>query len=90
MALSIFATNTFKNDLKKAKKQNKNIQSLQGVIEKLQTGQPLSEKYRDHQLTGNYKVYRECHIESDWLLMYKIENYELLLIRVGTHSELFG
>ena len=46
--------------------------------------------YKDHQLSGNYKHYRECHIEPDWLLMYKIENYELQLARVGSHSELFG
>ena len=90
MNLTIFATSTFKKELKKAKKQHKNIELLQKIIISLQTGKQLSEKYKDHQLSGNYRKYRECHIESDWLLMYRIENYELQLARVGSHSELFG
>ena len=50
----------------------------------------LPEKYKDHQLTGNLKIYRECHVKPDLLLMYKIHENELLLIRLGTHSELFS
>ena len=88
--LEVFVTNTCKKDLKKAKKQNRNFSKFQNVVSLLQKGTPLPPSYMDHQLTGNYKHYRECHIEPDWLLMYKIENYELQLARVGSHSELFG
>ena len=88
--LEIFISNTCKKDLKKAKKQNKNFEKFEKVLTLLQSGERLPEKYKDHQLTGNYKDYRECHIEPDCLLMYKIENYQLQLARVGSHSELFG
>ena len=88
--LEVFVTNTCKKDLKKAKKQNRDFSKFQNVVTLLQKGTPLPPSYKDHQLTGNYKHYRECHIEPDWLLMYKIENYELQLARVGSHSELFG
>ena len=51
----------------------------------------LPEQYKDHNLSGNYKGYRECHIEPDWLLIYKIENdiITLTLVHIGTHSDLF-
>lgn len=52
--------------------------------------EPMADKYRDHQLTGNLKAYRECHIKPDILLMYQIENNEVKLVRLGTHAELFG
>ena len=54
-------------------------------------GEMLSEKYRDHELSGNYSGCRECHIEPDWLLIYEIHNDKLILIltRTGTHSDLF-
>lgn len=51
--------------------------------------EPMAEKYRDHQLTGNLKDYRECHIKPDLLLLYWIEDNEVKLARLGTHSELF-
>ena len=61
------------------------------VIEKLANGEHLDQKYRDHDLTGNYKGCRECHIEPDWLLVYEIMDdiLVLMLYRVGSHSELF-
>lgn len=63
---------------------------LETVVELLLDGQTLPEKYRDHQLTGNWKGYRECHIEPDWLLVYKIYESKLILslVRAGTHSDL--
>ena len=90
MNLEIFRSASFKRDFKKSKKQNQDIEALKKVIALLQTGKELPVKYRDHKLTGEYKHYRECHIEGDWLLMYRIENYVLQLARLGTHSELFG
>lgn len=82
--------NSFKKDYKRIKKRGRNIEKLKHVIELLASGQKLDQKYRDHELTGNYKNFRECHIEPDWLLIYQIENEELILIlsRTGTHSDL--
>ena len=91
MMYEIKFTNQFKKDLKLAKKQGKNIDKLFTVIEKLANGETLEIKYRDHDLTGNYKGCRECHIEPDWLLVYEIINNKLVLMlyRVGSHSELY-
>lgn len=91
MMYEIKFTNQFKKDLKLAKKQGKNIDKLFYVIEKLANGETLEIKYRDHDLTGNYKGCHECHIEPDWLLVYEIINNKLVLMlyRVGSHSELF-
>ncbi len=91
MKYEIIYTNQFKRDLKKVKKQNKNLDRLFEVVEKLANGEILEAKYRDHALIGNYKDSRECHIEPDWLLIYEIKNETLVLMlsRVGSHSELF-
>jgi addiction module toxin, relE/stbE family len=91
MKYSIKFTNQFKRDLKLAKKQSKDIDKLFEIIEILADGNQLPEKYRDHELTGNYKDTRECHIEPDWLLIYEIREDILVLMlnRVGSHSELF-
>ena len=74
-------------------KQNRDIDALDFVIEELAVPNALPEKYLDHPLKGNYKGYRECHIEPDWLLIYGYETLDdeerqLLLVRTGTHSDL--
>lgn len=91
MKYTIKFTTQFKKDLKLAKKQNKNIDKLFEIIEILADGNQLPAKYRDRELTGNYKDTRECHIEPDWLLIYEIREdiIVLMLNRVGSHSELF-
>ena len=91
MKYEIKFTTQFKKDLKLAKKQNKDLDKLFEVINTLAEGGTLEKKYRDHELSGNYKGTRECHIEPDWLLLYEIKNEVLVLMlyRVGTHSELF-
>ena len=91
MKYDIQFTNQFKKDLKLAKKQNKNLDKLFEVIGILANGGTLDAKYRDHDLTGNYKGTRECHIEPDWLLIYEIcgDVLVLMLYRLGSHSELF-
>ena len=80
-----------KKDLKRMRKRGKNISELTTVLEILSTGQKLPEHYRDHQLSGNKADFRECHIEPDWLLIYKIESklLELFLLRTGSHSDLY-
>jgi len=87
--LNIHYTTQFKKDYKKIKKQNKDPDQLKAVIEKLVAGEKLEPKYRDHQLSGNWKDHRDCHIESDWILIYRIEDEDLILERTGSHSELF-
>lgn len=85
-------TTKFNKDRKIIVKRGYNIQKLKDVIELLRTCEPLPEKYKDHALKGDYVGYRECHIEPDWLLVYKIEHnvLTLILLRTGTHSDLFG
>ncbi len=82
-------TTQFRKDYKRIKKQNKNPDKLKVVIEKLVAGEELGFKYRDHQLSGNWKDHRDCHIEPDWILIYRIKNNVLILERTGSHPELF-
>ena len=91
MKYDIQFTSQFKKDLKLAKKQNKDLHKLFDVIETLASGKTLGAKYKDHELSGNYKGTRECHVEPDWLLIYSIHNdlLVLMLYRVSSHSELF-
>lgn len=88
MLIPVFE-NRFKKDIKRLQKRGKNISKLKAVIEKLLKCQDLEPKYQDHSLTGNWKGYRDCHIESDWILIYKITETQLILARSGTHSDLF-
>ncbi|MCD4692150.1 MAG: type II toxin-antitoxin system YafQ family toxin [Calditrichales bacterium] len=87
--MKIEYTTQFKKDYKRIKKQNKNLQKLRVVINKLTIEEKLDLKYKDHSLTGSLKGYRDCHIEPDWLLLYKLSGDTLLLERTGSHSELF-
>lgn len=74
-----------------AKKRGYNLSLLSVVVDMLVAGKPLPEKYKDHNLSGNYVGCRECHITPDWLLIYEVEEDELILYltRTGTHSDLF-
>ena len=82
-------TKQFAKDVKKAQKRGKNLDKFKIIAETLLSGQPLNEIYRDHKLVGNYVGRKECHIESDWLLIYKIEETQIVFERMGTHSDLF-
>ena len=88
---SVIFTSSFKRDYKLAQKRGYEIELLKEIITKLANGEPLPERNRDHALTGNYKGCRECHIKPDWLLIYQIEDEELILYltRTGTHADLF-
>lgn len=85
-------TSQFKKDYKLAKKRNLDLDSLKIIVDKLTNDEPLDEKYRDHALGGDWKNYRECHIQPDWLLIYRKEEKVLVLVltRTGTHSDLFN
>ncbi len=87
--LTIYYSTQFKKDFKRAKKQQKDLSKLQTVIEILVNEEPLDLRYKDHQLVGNWKNHRECHIEPDWLLIYRIFDANLYLERTGSHSDLF-
>ena len=91
MKYDVQFTTQFKKDLKLAKKQNKDVEHLFSVIEVLASGGTLPPKYRDLELSGNYKGTRECHVEPDWLLVCEIRKNVLVLMlyRLGPHSELF-
>ncbi|MCQ2249272.1 MAG: type II toxin-antitoxin system YafQ family toxin [Treponema sp.] len=90
--LKVRFTNQFKKDYKLALKKGCQENLFREVIEKLVRQEPLPERNKDHQLTGNWTGHRECHITPDWLLIYTIVNEELILElnRTGSHSDLFG
>jgi mRNA interferase YafQ len=82
-------TNQFKKDIKRLQKRGKDLGKLKSVIDLLIAKQPVPPKNRDHQLSGNWAGHRDCHIEPDWLLIYRLLEDELRLERTGTHSDLF-
>ena len=90
--LTVKLTTIFKKDYKMAMKRGRKLELLDKVITTLAMGENLPNENRDHDLHGNWKGYRECHIQSDWLLVYKIEKdiLVLTLTRTGTHSDLFA
>lgn len=89
--LKVQYTSKFKKDYKLIKKRKYDIQKLKDVISVLCNCECLPQKFKDHELSGDYKGFRECHIEPDWLLIYKISDDTLILTltRTGTHSDLF-
>ena len=91
MSRDIIWTSRFKKDYKTIIKRNLDISLLDDVIRILANGSTLPPQYNDHSLSGSFKGFRECHITPDWLLIYSIENNNLLLVlsRTGTHSDLF-
>ena len=90
--LDLIMTGQFKRDLKRIQKRGLELELLKNVIRLLLEEQTLDEKYRDHALTGNYRGFRECHIQPDWLLIYLIE-YDIItltLVDTGSHSDLLN
>ena len=87
--MKLSQTSQFKRDIKKQKKRGKNLDKIKAVIEHLLTGQPLPQRHQDHPLAGNWIGRRDCHIEPDWILIYRLSEEELRLERTGSHSDLF-
>lgn len=87
----LFVSNQFSRDLKLARKRGLDVAKLTAIVTKLQNGQKLPPKNKDHNLIGDYKGCRECHVTPDWLLIYSVntEINLLKLLRTGTHSDLF-
>lgn len=88
----IKSTTQFKKDYKLAKRRKLNLSLLKDIVTKLANGEALDPKYKDHALSGNWIGHRECHIQPDWLLIYRYDNDVLVLTlaRTGTHSDLFN
>ncbi len=82
-------TTRFQKDVRRAGKRGKNLDKLKLIMETLVAGDQLDPIHRDHRLLGKFQERRECHIESDWLLIYKLEENRIIFERSGTHSDLF-
>ena len=80
----------FKRDVKRAEKRGKDMAALRTVLRLLITGGPIPATYKDHPLKGNWKHYRDLHIEPDWLLIYKMDDAHVWLVQTGTHADIFG
>lgn len=89
--LDVVLSNRFKKDLRLAKKRGKDLNLLNDAVECLARQQPLPERFHDHALIGNYEGFRECHIQPDWLLVYRVDDecVNLFLMRTGTNADLF-
>ncbi len=87
--MKLIYTTQFRKDFKKIKKQQKKLSKLTDVIEKLLSHQKLEQKYKDHPLGGKLNNHRDCHIEPDWILIYRVTDDLLILERTGSHSDLF-
>lgn len=88
--LLLKTTSRFLKDLKLAKKRGYDLDKLEAIVDLLQAKQSLPLKNKDHALTGEWNHHRECHIQPDWLLIYRIEATILILERTGTHADLFN
>ena len=82
-------TTQFERDLRLLQRRGKDIAQLKEVLTTLINEEPLAERYRGHPLKGNYKDRRECHLEPDWLRIYKLSGGEIFFERTGRHSDLF-
>ena len=79
----------FEKDAKRCVRRGKNLEKFKMLVRTLLSGKPLDAIHRDHKLTGNLVGRRDCHIESDWLLIYRIDGDRVVFERMGTHSDLF-
>jgi mRNA interferase YafQ len=92
MTYALRRTSKFKKDYRRMERRGNDMEKIDDVIRLLAAGEALPDQYRDHALAGGWRGYRECHIEPDWLLVYKIENSILVLTltETGAPSDLFG
>ena len=86
---AIFQTSQFKRDFKRIKKRGKDLNKLKEVVSILDKSEALADRHHDHALIGEWSGSRDCHIEPDWLLIYRVEGDSLFLERTGSHSDLF-
>ena len=87
--MKVTQTTQFRKDAKKLGRREKDLSKLLGLVDLLLSGAALPECCRDHALGGDWKGWRDCHIEPDWLLIYKVQSDEVILGRTGSHADLF-
>ena len=90
MNKNVHYTTQFIKDFKLCIKRRYNMQQIKSIMKLLETGKELPSKNKDHNLTGNFINCRECHVQSDWLLIYQLFNNDIIFIRTGSHSDLFS
>ena len=88
--MRLLTTKRFERDLDRCRRRGKNLDSLWSIVRRLQSGEPLERRHRRHRLSGGWSGSWECHIEPDWLLIWHGDDDALVLVRTGTHSDLFG
>lgn len=90
MPAALKTTRQFEKDLRKARERGKSLDPLWAVVQAILEHAPLPARHRPHKLTGNWKGFWECHIEPDWLLIWLDEEHTIVLVRTGTHADLFS
>jgi mRNA interferase YafQ len=80
----------YEKDAKRVRNRGKKMARLVAIVDALRNRRPLDARQRDHVLEGEWRRYRECHVEPDWLLIYRLDEETVYLARTGTHSDLFG
>ena len=90
MPLEIRTTTAFERDVRRITKQGKELAKLEAVVNLLQTQEPLPSRHRPHPLRGAWAGHWDCHVEPDWLLLYRITAGTLVLVRTGSHAAVFG
>ena len=89
MALAVLTTTAFEKDLRRAKKQGRDLDKLETIVDLLQSQEELPARCRAHRLHGEWSGHWDCHVGPDWVLLYRVTESELDLVRTGSHSELF-
>jgi mRNA interferase YafQ len=90
MALELRTTTAFERDLRRVNKQGKDLDKLETIVNTLQDREQLPARCRPHPLRGIWAGHWDCHVEPDWLLLYRVTNEALILVRTGSHADLFG
>jgi mRNA interferase YafQ len=90
MALELRTTTAFERDLRRVNKQGKGLDKLETIVNTLQAREKLPVRCRPHPLRGIWAGHWDCHVEPDWLLLYRVTNEALILVRTGSHADLFG
>ena len=90
MPLELLTTSAFERDLRRVRKHGKDLDKLEVVVNLLQAQEQLPSRCRPHSLRGSWEGHWDCHLEPNWLLLYRVTDTELILVRTGSHAELFG
>lgn len=85
----VVTSKAFERDVKRLRKRGKDMGRLRPILEALRQRQPLEPRHRDHALSGDWEGFRDCHVEPDWVLIYRLDDEAVYLARTGTHSDLF-